>query len=234
MTKSIVSITKLTKRYGKKTVLHEMNLDVPHGKCVVIVGGNGAGKSTLIRMITGIEKPSSGSVTFATQQTKQFGYMPDQMNFHTELTPVETLHYYAAFLQVGDDQVNEVLKRVGLWEHRNQKVGSFSKGMAQRLNLAQALLADVDLYIFDEPTNGLDPFWVIQFKQIIQQLKDEGKTILLTSHIMRDVVEMAEEIVILFEGKIVTSGTLEAIYEQHQCSTLEEVFLSLVKPSAVS
>lgn len=227
-TEAILSVSNLSKKYGKKNVLYDTNLQIPNGKCVVIVGGNGAGKSTFIRMITGIEKATTGTIQFHTEKKKVYGYMPDHMYFHTELTPIEILSYYASFLKVDKGKVYEVIERVGLWEHRNEKIGSFSKGMAQRVNLAQALLADVDLYIFDEPTNGLDPFWVIQFKQIIKELKAEGKTILLTSHIMRDVVEISDQVVILFEGKIVASGTLDEIYELHNCSSLETVFLSLI------
>src|SRR5690625_5087312 len=96
--------------------------------------------------------------------------------------------------------------------------------MTERVNLSQALLADLDLYILDEPTNGLDPYWVIQVKQILQELIDNGKTVVLSSHIMRDIVEICDEIVILFEGVVRTAGTLEAIYSDTGCSSLEEVF----------
>jgi len=139
------------------------------------------------------------------------------------------LEYYASFIGAKKEKIEEVLHIVGLWEHRNRKVGSFSKGMTQRVNLAQTLLSDADLYILDEPTNGLDPFWVIQFKRIIEDLLSKGKTVILSSHIMRDVVEICDEIVILFEGSVQTSGTLDEIYRETGCSSLEEVFLSMVE-----
>lgn len=193
----------------------------------MLCGGNGAGKSTLIKILTGIEKATSGQITFNTKDKKRFGYMPDHMNFHAELTPAEILAYYAAFMNIKKERIKEVLEAVGLFDKRNTKVGSFSKGMVQRLNLAQTLLADVELYILDEPTTGLDPFWVIQFKKILQNLIKEGKTVILSSHIMRDVVDVSDEVVILFEGKIKTAGTLEEIYTEQECSSLEEVFISL-------
>ncbi|MGO4889316.1 ABC transporter ATP-binding protein [Anaerobacillus sp. MEB173] len=230
--KIMLEISNVSKTYGKSTVLHPTNIKIKAGKCVVICGGNGAGKSTLIKIVTGIEKSSSGTVKFNTNDKKLFGYMPDHMNFHPELTPVEVLEYYASFIGAKKEKIKEVLQRVGLWDKRNNKVGSFSKGMGQRVNLAQALLADVDLYILDEPTNGLDPFWVIQFKDILQELIREGKTVVLSSHIMRDVVEICDEIIILFQGKVKTSGTLEEIYAEQNCSSLEEVFLSMVESSA--
>src|SRR5690625_1203557 len=227
-----LEINNVTKTYGKKTVLHPTNLEIKTGKCVAVCGGNGAGKSTLIKIITGIEKATKGSIQFHTKTKKHFSYMPDHMNFHSELTPVEVLDYYASFIGAKKEKIQEVLEKVGLWDKRNNKVGSFSKGMTQRVNLAQALLADVDLYILDEPTNGLDPFWVIQFKQILQELIDKGKTVVLSSHIMRDVVEICDEIVILFEGNVKTAGTLEDIYTETGCSSLEEVFLSMVEREA--
>ncbi|WP_240452305.1 ABC transporter ATP-binding protein [Virgibacillus sp. YIM 98842] len=227
-----LEIKGVTKTYGKKTVLHPTNLEIKTGKCVAVCGGNGAGKSTLIKIITGIEKATTGSIQFHTKDKKQFSYMPDHMNFHSELTPVEVLDYYASFIGAKKEKIQEVLEKVGLWDKRNNKVGSFSKGMTQRVNLAQALLADVDLYILDEPTNGLDPFWVIQFKQILQELINKGKTVVLSSHIMRDVVEICDEIVILFEGKVKSAGTLEEIYSETGCTSLEEVFLSMVESKA--
>src|SRR5690625_756605 len=227
-----LEVKDVSKKYGKKTVLQPTNLEITSGKCVAVCGGNGAGKSTLIKIITGIEKASSGSIQFNTKSKKNFSYMPDHMNFHSELTPVEVLDYYASFIGAKKEKIQEVLEKVGLWDQRNNKVGSFSKGMTQRVNLAQALLADVDLYILDEPTNGLDPFWVIQFKQILQELIDQGKTVVLSSHIMRDVVEICDEIVILFEGIVKTSGTLDEIYMETGCSSLEEVFLSMVEREA--
>jgi len=227
-----LEVKDVSKKYGKKTVLQPTNLEITSGKCVAVCGGNGAGKSTLIKIITGIEKASSGSIQFNTKSKKNFSYMPDHMNFHSELTPVEVLDYYASFIGAKKEKIQEVLEKVGLWDQRNNKVGSFSKGMTQRVNLAQALLADVDLYILDEPTNGLDPYWVIQFKQILQELIDNGKTVVLSSHIMRDIVEICDEIVILFEGVVRTAGTLEAIYSETGCSSLEEVFLSMVDREA--
>lgn len=223
----VLSITNLSKTYGKKQVLAPVNLTVHRGECVVLCGGNGAGKSTLIKLITGIEKPTAGAFQFRVQGRKTFGFMPDDMKFPKDLTPLEVLNYYRQFLNVSEERMHHLLQRVGLWDFRRQKVGSFSKGMSQRVNLAQALLADVDVYIFDEPTNGLDPYWVIEFKRIIHDLKREGKTVILSSHIMRDVAEISDRVVILFEGVMKENGTLQEIYARHRCDNLEEVFLRL-------
>lgn len=226
--RAVLNISELSKTYGKKQVLKPTDITIYDGECVVLCGGNGAGKSTLIKLITGIERPTTGTFEFTVNNKKMFGFMPDQMYFSPELSAIEVLKYYAQFLGVKEEKVCTLLKKVGLWDVRNQRVGSFSKGMSQRINLAQALLADVDVYIFDEPTNGLDPYWVIEFKKIIHDLKTEGKTILLTSHIMRDVVEISDRVIILFEGTVMEDGSLDEIYQRQHCDNLEDVFLNIL------
>ncbi|MFE8697503.1 ABC transporter ATP-binding protein [Cytobacillus sp. FJAT-53684] len=223
----IIELKNISKSYKKKLALAPVDLTFNEGECIVLCGGNGAGKSTMIKMLTGIEKPSTGKVIFHSKHKKAFAYMPDQMNFPPEFTPIEILNYYGKFLDAKKEHIDHVLKEVGLWEKRNVRVGGFSKGMSQRLNLAQCLLADTDIYILDEPTNGLDPYWVIQFKEVIQQLKQQKKTVIVSSHIMRDAIEIADKVMILFNGKVKSYGTLDCIYKEHQCESLEEVFLSV-------
>jgi len=223
----ILQLSNISKKYHHKIALSPLDLSINEGECIVICGGNGAGKSTMIKILTGIEKATTGDVVFHSSGNKPFAYMPDQMNFPGELTPLEILQYYGVFLNADKRKIHQVLKDVGLWEERNQRVGGFSKGMSQRLNLAQCLLADTDIYILDEPTNGLDPYWVIQLKQIILKLKDENKTVIVSSHIMRDVIEIADKVLILFNGKLKSFGTLNQIYSDHACGSLEEVFLAI-------
>nr|WP_251025986.1 ABC transporter ATP-binding protein [Bacillus sp. ISL-47] len=223
---------ELSKSYKRKTALTRVDLQIEEGECVVLCGGNGAGKSTMIKLLTGVEKPSTGEVVFHSGQKKAFAYMPDQMNFPPELTPIEILQYYGQFFKKGHEAIKMVLEKVGLWEERNHRVGGFSKGMSQRLNLAQCLLADTDIYILDEPTNGLDPYWVIQLKQIIKELKKRNKTVIVSSHIMRDAIEIADKVLILFNGKVKSYGTLKKVYKEYSCSTLEEVFLAITKASS--
>ncbi|MFG6114654.1 ABC transporter ATP-binding protein [Halobacillus sp. MO56] len=230
MNKVILQASGVSKRYGKKQVLDKTDISISAGECVVLCGGNGAGKSTLIRVLTGIERGTTGKVMFPEAGGKSYSFMPDHMEFPKEMTALEILSYYRGFLDTGVRRdAEEVLREVGLWEKRHQKIGSFSKGMAQRLNMAQALLADVELYIFDEPTNGLDPYWVIAFKEMVESLKHKGKTVLLISHIMRDVVDIADRVVVLFEGRIEADDSLAGLYRTYQSSNLEEVFLRIMK-----
>ena len=125
--KAVLNISQLSKTYGKKQVLAPTDLTVYDGECVVLCGGNGAGKSTLIKLITGIERPTTGNFEFTVQNKKKFGFMPDQMYFSPELTALEVLRYYANFLGVKEDKVCNLLKKVGLWDVRNQRVGFSQK-----------------------------------------------------------------------------------------------------------
>ncbi|MEK3854479.1 ABC transporter ATP-binding protein [Cytobacillus sp. FSL H8-0458] len=225
----IMELKELSKAYKKKKALAPLNLSIDQGECIVLCGGNGAGKSTMIKMLTGVESPTTGSVVFHSKKQKPFAYMPDQMMFPAELTPFEILDYYGRFLNKNKEAIKLVLEKTGLWNEQNQKAGGFSKGMSQRLNLAQCLLADTDIYILDEPTDGLDPYWVIQLKKIIKELKEKNKTIIVSSHIMRDAIEIADKLIILFNGKIKFHGTLDQAYKEYKCASLEEVFLSIHK-----
>ncbi|WP_264739359.1 ABC transporter ATP-binding protein [Cytobacillus firmus] len=230
----ILELKDLSKAYKKKTALAPLNLHIENGDCIVLCGGNGAGKSTMIKMLTGVERPTTGSVIFHSKQQKPFAYMPDQMIFPSELTPYEILDYYRRFLNKNKESIKWVLEKTGLWNERNQKAGGFSKGMSQRLNLAQCLLADTDIYILDEPTDGLDPYWVIQLKKIIKELKEENKTIIVSSHIMRDAIEIADKLIILFNGELKFYGTLNQVYKEYRCTSLEDVFLSIHKNEHLS
>src|SRR5690625_1427430 len=172
--KIVVDIQSLSKSMKKKNLLLQLHYQLTGGKILALCGGNGAGKSTLIRLITGLMKPTKGHVLInglhrkKHQQhfTKQFGYMPDDFLFQQKMTTKETIHFYAQMKQIDKTRYEEVLQEVGLHEKMNELVGNFSKGMKQRLLLAQALLATPDILILDEPTNGLDPYWVKRFSDL--------------------------------------------------------------------
>ncbi|MBU8769035.1 ABC transporter ATP-binding protein [Cytobacillus oceanisediminis] len=230
----ILELKDLSKSYKKKTALAPLNLHIEKGECIVLCGGNGAGKSTMIKMLTGVDSPTKGSVVFHSKQQKTFAYMPDQLIFPSELTPYEILDYYRRFLNKNKESIKWVLQKTGLWSERNQKAGGFSKGMSQRLNLAQCLLAETDIYILDEPTDGLDPYWVVQLKKIIKELKEQNKTIIVSSHIMRDAIEIADKVIILFNGKLKFYGALKQVYKEYGCTSLEEIFLFIHKNEQLS
>ncbi|PWI24607.1 ABC transporter ATP-binding protein [Kurthia sibirica] len=193
------------------------------GRIIALAGGNGAGKSTLIRLLIGEEVPDSGELIWA--ENLSMRYMPDDVNFPPTLTAYEIVHLLSQLKKLPRSRVEEVLKRVGLWEHRKQYVRQFSKGMRQRLNLAQSLLGDEQLLILDEPTNGLDLLWIAELKKILQEQKDLGKTILFSTHLLSFAEELADDVLLLHDGKILMNGPLQDVLQQSSATHLEELFM---------
>jgi ABC-2 type transport system ATP-binding protein/Cu-processing system ATP-binding protein len=215
----IVEISCLTKTYGKKDVVKNVSLNIERGEIFALLGHNGAGKTTLIKMLVGLLQASAGCMKINGQEVaplqkevkKQFSYMPETMALFPHLSASETLRFFARLQKLPDSRVDELLKLVELSELGKQKVGSFSKGMTQRLGLAIALLPDSPLLILDEPTSGLDPLWVIKSKKIINQLNESGKTIIFTSHILSEVEELVDRVGIMREGDLIALGSVKEL-----------------------
>lgn len=223
----LVEAKKLTNRYKNGRGLREATFSLQEGRIMALVGGNGAGKSTLIRLLTGQEKQKSGQLIW--QSSQEVRYMPDDVDFPSMLTATEILLLLASLEKIGQQEVEEVLKQVGLWEVREQKVQQFSKGMRQRLNLAQSLLGNGRLLILDEPTNGLDPFWIAELKRMMLEEKAKGCTVLFSTHLLAFVEEVADDLLMLHEGTIIASGELQEILMKENVTTLEKVWLKKIK-----
>lgn len=228
-----MELKELTKVYNEHSKVENISFSIQKGEIVALCGGNGAGKSTLIKMITGILKPTSGNVLIDEQvmnpisqeYRKMFSYMPDDMLFPRQLSALEVLLFFASLRQVQKDKVEEVLQLVGLYEERNRLIKHYSKGMQQRLSFAQALLADTSLIILDEPTNGLDPYWVYRFKEIMKEEKKKGKAILFTTHILSLVEEIADKAAFLEAGQLMQFNSVKALTHQNaEYMSLEKVF----------
>lgn len=238
----MLEVEELSKIYNPTNRIEYINFQINNGECFALCGGNGAGKSTVIQMIIGNVKPTSGMVKLGGVQVSQksqgykslFSYMPDAMVFPKVLTGYEVLSFFAKLSDVPDARVHYLLKQVGLDEDKNKKVRNYSKGMQQRLALAQSLLPEAPILILDEPTNGLDPYWVREFKRIIKEEKEKGTTILFSSHILSDVEELADRVAFMNEGRLLVTDTVEALTKGNDNieTTLEEVFFSLVKAGA--
>lgn len=211
------------KVYSSNNGLHGINFELNSGRIIALAGGNGAGKSTLIRLLIGEEEYDSGELQW--EDGVSIKYMPDDINFPPTLTAFEILQLLAYLKKLPKSSVEEVLKRVGLWEHRKQHVRQFSKGMRQRLNLAQSLLGDEKLLILDEPTNGLDLLWIAELKQILQEQKELGKTILFSTHLLSFAEELADDVLLLHDGQILMNGSLEEVLSQEKADHLEELFM---------
>jgi ABC-2 type transport system ATP-binding protein len=213
--------------YENDRGLKDASFALHAGRILALVGGNGAGKSTLIRLLTAQEQPQSGEMIWHIPQIIR--YMPDDINFPTMLTAAEILELLASLKQVDKYEQESVLKRVSLWDVRKQRAKHFSKGMLQRLNLAQSLLGSGSLLILDEPTNGLDPFWIAQLKNMMLEEKEKGNTVIFSTHLLSFAEEIADDVLVLHEGKIIISGAITEIFSQENSTSLEEIWLKRLK-----
>ncbi|AFL98672.1 ABC-type multidrug transport system, ATPase component [Desulfitobacterium dehalogenans ATCC 51507] len=224
------------KFYGQFQAVKDINLTIKKGEIYALLGHNGAGKSTLIKMILGLVKPSVGMIGIEglnydvknKEIKKRVGYLPERMNFYDNLTAWETLSFYAKLKGITKKRCEEVLEQVGLSEARHRRVGTFSKGMQQRLGLAQAIIHRPDLLVLDEPTTGLDPIGILELKEMIRNWNKEGTTILFSSHNLNDVEELAQQIGIMNRGEIIAQGTLKELQNKLGMPTKIEIDLSVI------
>lgn len=212
----------LTKVYDGVRAVDGLDLIVEKGEVFGFIGPNGAGKTTTIGMMVGLIEPSAGKcfvrgvdVTRNPLEAKRItGYMPDGVGFYSNLTARQNLKYFSKFYGMNDadadKRISELLKYVGL-EKVEKPLGAYSRGMKQRLGLAQALLNDPEVLFLDEPTNGLDPQGVIQFRKVIKELSANGKTIFFSSHILDEVRHVCNTIGIISNGKLVVKGTQDEV-----------------------
>ncbi|WP_240666668.1 ABC transporter ATP-binding protein [Longirhabdus pacifica] len=232
----ILQIDKLTKVIKNKTIVEPFSLAMKEGEVIALCGGNGAGKSTIIRMIVGLTQPTAGSIHLcgyaATKHRKKiadlFGYMPDDFQFTNGLTAYETLQFYAKLKQASKKNIDELLAQVGLYEVRGKKVNTFSKGMRQRLIFAQALLSSPPLLILDEPTNGLDPFWMDSFVTLMKLAKENNQSVLFSSHQLHIAEQVADKLIFLNEGHILAQGETKQFQEQYGENGLHGAFSKIV------
>ncbi|MGV8939625.1 MAG: ABC transporter ATP-binding protein [Allorhizobium sp.] len=214
---STVTITGAAKRYGKVEAVTDVSFALEEGETVALVGHNGAGKTTLIKLMLGLIRPSRGSVSvlgedpatgdFAVRQ--RLGYLPESVSFHMALTGRETLAFYARLKRVDIGNSNALFDRVGLAaEAVDRPVRTYSKGMRQRLGLAQALLGQPRVLLLDEPTSGLDPALRRHFYELITELRAGGTTVLLSSHALTELEHRTDRVIILNGGIKIADGTL--------------------------
>ncbi len=222
----ILEVRDLRKTYKtgfllkRKEVLHGVTFSVEKGSVVGLLGPNGAGKTTTIKSILGITRIDSGEVlVFGEKLNKgikrKIGYLPENPSFYDYLTGREILREFSRFYgNVDEGEINRALEEVGLFSYGNKKIKTYSKGMLQRLGLAQAVLHQPELVILDEPMSGLDPLGRREFRETINRLREKGKTILFSSHILQDVEMICDHVILLYEGRVVKEGVLEEMLEQ--------------------
>ena len=220
---NVISLNAVSKDYGSETVVSNVNLNVQAGECIVMVGHNGAGKTTLMKLMLGLTRPSAGSVevlggnpafSAAVAQRKALGYLPESVAFYEAMTGGEVLAFYASLKGASKLDCERLLQVVGLGKASKRRVGTYSKGMRQRLGLAQAMLGEPQLLFLDEPTTGLDPSLRQHFYELIDALHKEGATSIISSHALNEVEARANRFVIMKAGIIVACGTLDELYQQ--------------------
>jgi ABC-2 type transport system ATP-binding protein len=205
----VIEARRLTKRYGQKLAVDDLSFTVRPGTVTGFLGPNGAGKSTTMRMILGLDRPTSGAVRvngklFAQHAVPlgEVGALLEARGVHTGRSARNHLRVLAATTGIGRQRVDEVLEMVGLTEVARQRAGAFSLGMGQRLGIASALLADPHTLILDEPVNGLDPDGVRWIRYLLRRLADEGRTIFLSSHLMSEMALTADHVIIVGKGRL--------------------------------
>ncbi|HCG38681.1 MAG TPA: copper ABC transporter ATP-binding protein [Pseudomonas sp.] len=212
-----VEIQGVSQRYGSMTVLHDLNLNLGEGEVLGLFGHNGAGKTTSMKLILGLLAPSEGQVKVLgrapndPQVRRQLGYLPENVTFYPQLSGRETLRHFARLKGAALSQVDELLEQVGLAHAADRRVKTYSKGMRQRLGLAQALLGEPKLLLLDEPTVGLDPIATQDLYLLIDRLRQRGTSIILCSHVLPGVEAHINRAAILAKGRLQAVGSLSQL-----------------------
>ncbi len=209
----MITIKKLSKSYFDEKIVEDLTLEIKKGSIFGFLGPNGAGKTTTIKMLVGISNPTGGEIKIENKNIEKskeiVGFMPEDPYFYDHLTAYEFMQYMRSLFTKQSENIDTLLALVGLKKAKNQKIRHFSKGMKQRLGLAQAMVNDPDYLFLDEPLDGLDPIGRREFKEILLNLKKLGKTIFFNSHILSDVEEICDQIGIINKGKLVYSGSVK-------------------------
>ncbi|WP_202319927.1 ABC transporter ATP-binding protein [Archaeoglobus neptunius] len=215
-----IEIEGVTKCYGEFKALDDLTLHVEMGDVFGFLGPNGAGKTTTINAALGLIRPDSGNIRILgidveekpVEVKKVCGYLPENYGFYDNLSAMQNLTYYAEFYGIRSrDYLQELLAMVGLENAAEKKLKEFSRGMRQRLALAQALINDPEVVFLDEPTNGLDPSGIADFRRIIRNLNRDGKTIFFSSHILAEVREVCRSIGIISKGRLLKTGRIDKL-----------------------
>jgi ABC-2 type transport system ATP-binding protein len=226
MSDNVIEVQNLTKRYGRTTVVKGISFAVARGEIFGLLGPNGAGKTTTILMMLGLSNISGGEARVLgynperqpLEVKRRVGYLPDQVGFYDNLTAAENLRYTARLMGIEpaerEDRIRNALVHVGLGDVGDKPVDIFSRGMRQRLGLAEILMKEAQIAILDEPTSGLDPQATTELLDIIRNLKNQGVTVLLSSHLLERVQSVCDRVALFNEGNIALIGTVGELGRQ--------------------
>ncbi|MBN1214896.1 MAG: ABC transporter ATP-binding protein [Candidatus Lokiarchaeota archaeon] len=249
MSETLLRLKDLKKDFGNFTAVDKINLDIYGGEVIGFVGPNGAGKTTVIKMIARLIKPTSGKIFV--QNTKgelvdlnsklnifnYFGFLIDQPFFYKDTTPKEILKYLAKVQHYPkkdiNERIDELLKKFNLFRWKDKKIKTFSKGMKQKLGIAQTLLMDPKIIILDEPQSGLDPKARIEIRKLLKELQLNGKTIFVASHLLHEISEICDKIALVNKGKIIAFNTIENLKRNLKTNIIECQLLEPIKDKNV-
>ncbi len=215
-----ISLDRISKRFGENIAVNDVTFTMVQGECLALVGHNGAGKSTLIKMLLGLVKPSEGDIELmgADSQSsnfveirKQIGFLPEQILFQNNMTGFETLSFYSKLKNARQSDILALFERVDLLAAAHQRIATYSKGMRQRLGLAQALIGQPKFLILDEPTTGLDPLSRQRVYAIINEVKNAGATVLISSHALTELDERIDRVAIMNKGALAAIGDVDQL-----------------------
>jgi ABC-2 type transport system ATP-binding protein len=234
---STIAVEALTKRYRTVTAVDDLTFELAPGRITGFVGPNGAGKSTTMRLLLGLARPDSGRATIngrpyaeLRDPLRHVGALLDPNVFHPGRSGRTALRIAARPAQIPGQRVEEVLHLTGLGAAAHRRAGGYSQGMRQRLALAAALLGDPETLILDEPANGLDPEGVAWLRGLLRRLAAEGRTIFVSSHLLAELAQTADDVVVINRGQLVAAGPMADLLEHTGASSLEDFFLGATSP----
>lgn len=232
----VIKVDNLVKKYGKNIVLNSISMYLNKGEILGLIGPSGAGKSTLIKVIMGIEKANSGTITVLDEKVptlnifKNIGYMAQSDALYEDLSGKENLEFFAKLYNMKSQSIKERIKYtsnlVNLQDDMNKRVSNYSGGMKRRLSLAAALIQNPDLFILDEPTVGIDPTLRLSIWNEIYRLKENGRSLIVTTHVMDEALK-CDRLILIINGKILAMGTPKELMKNFKVESIEEIFLKI-------
>ncbi|MGY8698622.1 MAG: ABC transporter ATP-binding protein [Candidatus Poseidoniales archaeon] len=241
MSKSLLSIQGVTKNFAEVKALHEINLEIYSGQIVGLVGSNGAGKTTLLRLMAGVYKPSSGTVNLSngepvTTMRHELGVVPESTGLYSRLTAWENIRYHSRMHGIPDSiswaRTEKFAEHLDMKESLSRHTKGFSRGMKQKTALLRALAHGPNILLLDEPTAGLDITSARTVRALVRQLRDEGGTVIYSTHQLAEAQQVCDRIVIIHNGEIRADGSPSALLEDSGTESLEEAYVSLTQDQA--
>ena len=240
-----ISVNGLTRRFGNLVAVDAVSLSISRGSIFGLMGHNGAGKTTLIRMLLGLTHPSGGSgrvldldiVEDTIDIRRHCGFLPADFRLPGEMTARQFLRYIASMFDLEgaqvDARIEELIPVFHLESYIDKKISEYSTGMMQKVGLAQALINSPQILLLDEPTAGIDPIGRHEFLELLRAMsREDGVTIVFSTHILSDIESVCESAAILHEGKLIGEGRIDALKEEHECDKMDDLYLKLVRQVA--